>query len=98
MSTGPGEDYNIAVAFQARVTPTGGSAAGVGPVQISYAERQNSARGATQVQDYSAVKQVRLQLNAGDSVGVQVAAYAPANQAYVDAPAGLSTLTLKRIV
>ena len=90
-------NYNLAVAFQARVTPVGGTVTGVGPVQISYATR-TTGRDSTQVQDHSTPKQVRLQLNAGDSIGVQACAYAAATDAYVDAPEGRSLLTLKKVV
>ena len=84
------EVYNICVAFQAQVNDEGR-----GPVQISYAMLNS---GTSQSSDNSAPKRVRLQLDAGDKVGVQVAGLTPGNPVgYLSAPAGKSIMTLKRI-
>ena len=88
--------YNICVAFQAQVTSADtGVTEGRGPVQISYAMLND---GTSQSSDNSAPKRVRLELNAGDKLGVQVAGLTPRSlEAYVKAPAGKSIMTLKRI-
>ena len=83
------ESKAVALAFQARVNATG-----VGPVYIS-----KPASHVTRRAGQSGDQQVRLQLAAGDSVGVQVAIYAAGVGAYeAHAPAGRSMLALKRIV
>lgn len=79
----------VALAFQARVNATG-----VGPVYISKPASRFTRRAGQ-----SGDQQVRLQLAAGDSVGVQVAIYTAGAGAYeAHAPAGRSMLALKRIV
>lgn len=99
------EEYNIGVAFQAQV-----NGVGHGPVQISYAMLKDNT---SQSLDNSAPKRVRLELDAGDKLGLQVAGFAggrnednttfthpnpnPNSDGYVIAPAGKSVLTLKRI-
>lgn len=83
------ESKAVALAFQARVNATG-----VGPVYIS-----RPASHVTRRAGQSGDQQVRLQLAAGDSVGVQVAIYTAGVGAYeAHAPAGRSMLALKRIV
>ena len=87
--------YNICVAFQAQVTSGSANPEGRGPVQISYAMLND---GTSQSSDNSAPKRVRLELNAGDKLGVQVAGLTPRSlEAYVKAPAGKSIMTLKLI-
>lgn len=83
-------ESKVALAFQARVNATG-----VGPVHISSPASRVTRRAGQSSGD----QQVRLQLAAGDSVGVQVAIYTAGVGAYeAHAPAGRSMLALKSIV